>query len=50
MVLLLSLAAFSIISVVSYLILSLLTVTIGFRIYKSVMQAVQKSDEGHPFK
>ncbi|XP_075693325.1 reticulon-3 isoform X2 [Rhinoderma darwinii] len=50
MVLLLSLAAFSIISVISYLILSLLTVTISFHIYKSVMQAVQKSDEGHPFK
>ncbi|XP_053304674.1 reticulon-3 [Spea bombifrons] len=50
MVLLLSLAAFSIISVISYLILSLLTVTISYRIYKSVMQAVQKSDEGHPFK
>ncbi|XP_072277549.1 reticulon-3 isoform X1 [Pyxicephalus adspersus] len=50
MVLLLSLAAFSIISVLSYLILSLLTVTISFRVYKSVMQAVQKSDEGHPFK
>ncbi|XP_068116190.1 reticulon-3 isoform X2 [Hyperolius riggenbachi] len=50
MVVLLSLAAFSIISVLSYLVLSLLTVTISFRIYKCVMQAVQKSDEGHPFK
>ncbi|XP_073410641.1 reticulon-3 isoform X1 [Dendrobates tinctorius] len=50
MVLLLSLAAFSIISVISYLILALLTVTISFHIYKSVLQAVQKSDEGHPFK
>ncbi|KAM9302166.1 reticulon-3 [Gastrophryne carolinensis] len=50
MVLLLSLAAFSIISVISYLVLSLMTVTIGFRVYKSVMQAVQKSDEGHPFR
>uniref|UniRef100_A0A8C5R2J6 Reticulon n=2 Tax=Leptobrachium leishanense TaxID=445787 RepID=A0A8C5R2J6_9ANUR len=50
MVLLLSLAAFSIISVLSYLILSLLTVTISYRVYKSVMQAVQKSDDGHPFK
>ncbi|KAM8939718.1 reticulon-3 [Pelodytes ibericus] len=50
MVMLLSLAAFSIISVLSYLVLSLLTVTIGYRIYKSVMQAVQKSEEGHPFK
>ncbi|XP_044125363.1 reticulon-1-like [Bufo gargarizans] len=50
MILLLSLAAFSIISVVSYLILALLTVTISFRVYKAVMQAVQKTDEGHPFK
>ncbi|XP_053575921.1 reticulon-3 [Bombina bombina] len=50
MVLLLSLAAFSIISVLSYIILSVLTVTISFRMYKSVMQAVQKSEDGHPFK
>ncbi|XP_061565446.1 reticulon-3 isoform X2 [Cololabis saira] len=47
---LLSLAAFSVISVVSYLLLSLLCVTITFRIYKSVVQAVQKSSDGHPFK
>uniref|UniRef100_A0A4W6EBC8 Reticulon n=1 Tax=Lates calcarifer TaxID=8187 RepID=A0A4W6EBC8_LATCA len=50
MLLLLSLAAFSVISVVSYLLLALLCVTITFRIYKSVVQAVQKSNEGHPFK
>ncbi len=50
MLMLLSLAAFSIISVVSYLLLALLCVTITFRIYKSVVQAVQKSNEGHPFK
>ncbi|KAM4617516.1 reticulon-3 [Discoglossus pictus] len=50
MVMLLSLAAFSIISVISYLILALLTVTISYRVYKSIMQAVQKSEEGHPFK
>ncbi|XP_022603480.1 reticulon-3 isoform X3 [Seriola dumerili] len=50
MLLLLSLAAFSVISVVSYLLLALLCVTITFRIYKSVVQAVQKSTEGHPFK
>ncbi|XP_070849229.1 reticulon-3 isoform X1 [Chaetodon trifascialis] len=50
MLLLLSLAAFSIISVVSYLLLALLCVTITFRIYKSVVQAVQKSSDGHPFK
>ncbi|XP_052000838.1 reticulon-3-like isoform X3 [Xyrauchen texanus] len=50
MLVLLSLAAFSMISVVSYLLLALLCVTISFRIYKSVVQAVQKSNEGHPFK
>nr|XP_055152412.1 reticulon-3 isoform X1 [Symphalangus syndactylus] len=50
LIMLLSLAAFSVISVVSYLILALLSVTISFRIYKSVIQAVQKSEEGHPFK
>ncbi|XP_036379029.1 reticulon-3-B-like isoform X3 [Megalops cyprinoides] len=47
---LLSLATFSVISVVSYLLLALLCVTITFRVYKSVIQAVQKSNEGHPFK
>ncbi|XP_044538227.1 reticulon-3 [Gracilinanus agilis] len=50
LIMLLSLAAFSVISVASYLILALLSVTISFRIYKSVIQAVQKSEEGHPFK
>uniref|UniRef100_A0A8B9PCQ1 Reticulon n=1 Tax=Apteryx owenii TaxID=8824 RepID=A0A8B9PCQ1_APTOW len=50
LLLLLSLAAFSVISVVSYLVLALLSVTISFRVYKSVVQAVQKSEEGHPFK
>ncbi|KAF7207269.1 transcript variant X1 [Nothobranchius furzeri] len=50
MLLLLSLAAFSVISVASYLLLALLCVTITFRIYKSIVQAVQKSAEGHPFK
>lgn len=50
MLLLLSLAAFSVISVISYLLLALLCVTITFRIYKSVIQAVQKSSNGHPFK
>lgn len=50
LLLLLSLAAFSVISVVSYLLLALLCVTISFRVYKSVIQAVQKSNNGHPFK
>ncbi|XP_033986715.1 reticulon-3 isoform X3 [Trematomus bernacchii] len=50
LLMLLSLAAFSVISVASYLLLALLCVTITFRIYKSVVQAVQKSSDGHPFK
>lgn len=50
LIVLLSLAAFSVISVVAYLILAVLSVTITFRIYRSVVQAVQKSEEGHPFK
>ncbi|KAF7644293.1 hypothetical protein LDENG_00224450, partial [Lucifuga dentata] len=47
---LLSVARLSIISVASYLLLTCLCVTITFRVYKSVIQAVKKSDEGHPFK
>lgn len=50
LLLLLSLTACSIVSVVSYVALALLSVTISFRIYKGILQAVQKSDEGHPFK
>uniref|UniRef100_A0A3B3D7J5 Reticulon n=1 Tax=Oryzias melastigma TaxID=30732 RepID=A0A3B3D7J5_ORYME len=48
---LISVASLSVISVVSYLLLACLCVTITFRwvIYKSVIQAIQKSDEGHPF-
>ncbi|XP_075391353.1 reticulon-4 isoform X3 [Tenrec ecaudatus] len=48
--LLLSLTVFSIVSVVAYISLVLLSLTIGFRIYKGVIQAIQKSDEGHPFR
>uniref|UniRef100_A0A8C7A3Y5 Reticulon n=1 Tax=Nothoprocta perdicaria TaxID=30464 RepID=A0A8C7A3Y5_NOTPE len=48
--LLLSLTVFSIVSVTAYIALALLSVTISFRIYKGVIQAIQKSDEGHPFK
>ncbi|GAA6100855.1 reticulon-3 isoform X1 [Tachysurus ichikawai] len=50
LLLLLSLAAFSVISIISYMLLALLCVTISFRVYKSVIQAVQKSSDGHPFK
>ncbi|XP_063300049.1 reticulon-4 isoform X1 [Pelobates fuscus] len=48
--LLLSLTVFSIVSVIAYIALALLSVTISFRIYKGVLQAIQKSDEGHPFR
>lgn len=50
LVLLLSLTYFSLISVVAYVALALLSITITFRVYKNVLQAVQKSNEGHPFK
>ncbi|XP_072907105.1 reticulon-1-A-like isoform X8 [Hemitrygon akajei] len=48
--LLLSMTIFSIVSVIAYLGLAVLSVTISFRIYKGILQAVQKSDDGHPFK
>ncbi|NWU89890.1 RTN4 protein, partial [Upupa epops] len=48
--LLLSLTVFSIVSVTAYIALALLSVTISFRIYKGVIQAIQKSNEGHPFR
>ncbi|XP_016017893.2 reticulon-1 isoform X1 [Rousettus aegyptiacus] len=50
LLLLFSLTQFSVVSVVAYLALAALSATISFRIYKSVLQAVQKTDEGHPFK
>jgi len=50
LVVLLSLAYLSLITVVAYTSLALLTATIAFRVYKNIMQAIQKSGEGHPFK
>ncbi|XP_035250788.1 reticulon-1a isoform X1 [Anguilla anguilla] len=50
LLLLFSLTQFSVVSVAAYLALAALSATISFRIYKSVLQAVQKTDEGHPFK
>lgn len=50
MVLLLSLAMFSVLSVVAYLSLAVLTITVCFKLYKSILGAVQKSGEGHPFQ
>ncbi|XP_064603371.1 reticulon-1-A-like isoform X2 [Liolophura sinensis] len=50
MFLLLSLAFFSVLSVVAYLSLATLTITLSFRVYKNVLQAVQKTGDQHPFK
>ncbi|XP_057715245.1 reticulon-1a isoform X1 [Corythoichthys intestinalis] len=50
LLLLFSLTQFSVVSVGAYLALAALSATISFRIYKSVLQAVQKTDEGHPFR
>uniref|UniRef100_A0A1W7R9U1 Reticulon-like protein n=1 Tax=Hadrurus spadix TaxID=141984 RepID=A0A1W7R9U1_9SCOR len=50
LVLLLSLTYCSVISVIAYSALAVLSFTTGFRIYKNVLQAVQKSGNGHPFK
>ncbi|XP_031835314.1 reticulon isoform X6 [Nomia melanderi] len=47
---LLSLAYFSLISVLAYISLLVLTGTVAFRIYKTVFQAIQKTSDGHPFK
>lgn len=50
LIILLSLAYFSLISVFAYLSLIALLGTLSFRIYKNVLQAVQKTADGHPFK
>ncbi|CAK9134806.1 unnamed protein product, partial [Ilex paraguariensis] len=49
LVLLLSLAYFSLISVVANAGLAILTCAIVFRIYKDIMQAVQKTPQTHPY-
>lgn len=50
LVVLLALTYFSLISVVAYLSLAALTGTVAFRIYKNIVQAVQKTGDGHPLK
>ncbi|XP_060068449.1 reticulon-1-A-like isoform X1 [Ylistrum balloti] len=50
MFILLSLSCFSVLSVLAYLSLAVITVTLSFRIYKNVLQAVQKSGDPHPFR
>ncbi|CAL8111318.1 unnamed protein product [Orchesella dallaii] len=49
-VVLLALTLLSLISVVAYTSLAVLSGTFAFRVYKSVLQAVQKTQDGHPFK
>ena len=39
-----------VLSVLGNLSLALVTATMSFRIYKSVLAAVNKTNEGHPFK
>lgn len=50
LVTLLAVSCFSVISVVAYLSLMVLSATIAFRTYKSIMQIIQKTPDGHPFK
>lgn len=50
LVVLLALTYFSLISVIAYLSLFTLTGTTAFRIYKNIVQAIQKTGDGHPFK
>jgi len=47
---LLSLSVVSVVSVISYASLSVLAITLSFRLYKNILQAVQKTTDGHPFK
>ncbi|XP_055920760.1 reticulon-1-A isoform X3 [Eupeodes corollae] len=47
---LLAIACFSVISVFAYLSIIALAGTVSFRIYKTVMAAIQKTSEGQPFK
>merc|ERR1711872_788144 len=50
LVCLLAVRYISLISVIGNVALALVTATISFRIYKSVLAAVNKSSEGHPFR
>lgn len=50
LVVLIALSCLSLISVVAYTSLAVLSGTFAFRVYKAVLQAIQKTAEGHPFK
>jgi len=49
-VILIALTFLSFISVVAYTSLAVLSATFAFRVYKSVLQALHKTQDGHPFK
>jgi len=50
LLILLALTYLSVISVVAYVSLFILAGTIAFRIYKNIVQAIQKTEDGHPFR
>ncbi|XP_050669762.1 reticulon-3 isoform X2 [Leptidea sinapis] len=50
LVLLVALASCSVVSVLAYAALLALSAAVAFRIYKNILQAVQKTNDGHPFK
>lgn len=50
LVFLLAISVFSVISVFAYASLIALLGAVSFRIYKNVLQAIQKTPEGHPFQ
>ncbi len=50
LVFLLGIRYVSIISVLANMSLALITSTMAFRIYKSVLSAVNRTQDGHPFK
>merc|ERR1711993_23198 len=50
LVCLLAVRYISLVSVIGNLSLALVTATMSFRIYRSVLTAVNKTNEGHPFK
>merc|ERR1711970_880626 len=49
LLLLIALSIFSVLTVISYISLTVLTVTFSYAVYKRTLAAVQKSNEGHPF-
>lgn len=48
--LLVALACCSVVSVLAYGSLLALSAAVAFRVYRNVLQAVQKTNDGHPFK